>query len=294
MFVVAGASGRTGITVAETLLAQGKKVRVLLRDPLKADAWRRRGAEVAFASFEDGPALARAIDGATGFYALLPEIVVAPDFHPHRRRMAEGIAEAVKTSSVSHVVFLSAGPAVLPDGNGPCKDLYFAESALRTTGRPMTIIRASYFQENILAALPAAENGGIYPNFFPSAEVAFPTVATRDVGRLAARCLSEPPARIEVIDLVGPMYSPGQCAAKLASALKRELRVVNIPAAAHVEVLTTQGGLSRQFAEALAEMYACFASGRVVPQGDRMVAGTTTLDEILPTLIAARPGNKSP
>jgi uncharacterized protein YbjT (DUF2867 family) len=286
MFIVAGASGRTGRVVAETLIAQGRKVRVLVRNPLEADAWRGRGAEVAFASLEDGPALTRAIDGATGFYALLPETFAAQDFHAHRRRMAEGIAAAVKACRVSHVVFLSAGPAVLPDGNGPCKDLNFAESALRMTGSAVTVIRASYFQENILAALPAAERDGLYPSFFPSAEIAFPTVATRDVGRLAARCFSEPPAKIEVIDLIGPLYSTRQFATKLGSALKRELRVVDIPAAAHVEVLTTQAGLPRQFAEALAEMYACFATGRVFPQGDRMVPGTTTLDEILPALLA--------
>jgi uncharacterized protein YbjT (DUF2867 family) len=286
MFVVAGASGKTGKVAAETLLAQGTKVRVLVRDPGQADVWRRRGAEVASAAFEDGPALARALEGATGFYVLLPENLSAQDFHAHRRGMAETIARAVQAARVPHVVFLSAAAAVLPDGNGPAKDLHFAENALRDTGVTVTVIRASYFQENILSALAPAEHQGIYPSFFSSTEIAFPTVATRDVGRLAGRCFLEPPARSEVIDLVGPMYSVRQLATKLGTALGRELRVVDIPAAAHVEVLTTQAGLPRQVAEALAEMFACLASGRVAPRGDRMVPATTTLDEILPALLA--------
>src|SRR6266545_258187 len=294
MFVVAGASGKTGRVVAETLLLQGKKVRVLVRDALGADAWRERGAEVTFAALEDGPALARAIEGATGFYALLPETFAGEDFHPHRRRMADAIAGAVKAGRVSHVVFLSAAAAVLPDGNGPAKDLHFAENALRATDTTVSVIRASYFQENILAALPAARHEGIYPSFFPSADLAFPTVATRDVGKLAARCFSEPPAQSEVIDLVGPMYSVRQLAAKLGAALGRELRVVDVPVSAHVEVLTVQAGLPKQMAEAVAEMFACLASGRVVARGDRMVPGTTTLDEILPALLAARPSTGIP
>src|SRR6266540_2108295 len=248
MFVVAGASSKTGRVVAETLLLQGKKVRVLVRDALGADAWRERGAEVTFAALEDGPALARAIEGATGFYALLPETFAGEDFHPHRRRMADAIAGAVKAGRVSHVVFL----------------------------------------------LPAARHEGIYPSFFPSADLAFPTVATRDVGKLAARCFSEPPAQSEVIDLVGPMYSVRQLAAKLGAALGRELRVVDVPVSAHVEVLTVQAGLPKQMAEAVAEMFACLASGRVVARGDRMVPGTTTLDEILPALLAARPSTGIP
>jgi len=286
MFVVAGASGKTGSVVAKTLLEQGRKVRVLVRDPRKAEAWRNRGAESAIASFEDGPALARALEGATGLYALLPETLAEEDFHAHRRRMAETIAGAVKACRIPHVVFLSAAAAVLPDGNGPAKDLHFAEDALRATGSTATVIRASYFQENILGALPAAERDGLYPSFFPSAEIAFPTVAARDVGRLAARCFLEPPTQSEVIDIVGPMYSTRQLATKLGAALKRDLRVVDVPAAAHVEVLTTQAGLPRPFAEAVAELFACLASGRVMPRGDRMVSGTTTLDEILPALLA--------
>ena len=34
---------------------------------------------------------------------------------------------------------------------------------LRATGNTVTVIRASYFQENILGALPAAEHDGLYP-----------------------------------------------------------------------------------------------------------------------------------
>ena len=44
MYVVAGVSGHTGKVAAETLLAQGKSVRVLVRDPAKGEPWRARRA----------------------------------------------------------------------------------------------------------------------------------------------------------------------------------------------------------------------------------------------------------
>jgi uncharacterized protein YbjT (DUF2867 family) len=280
MFAVAGASGRTGRVVAESLLAQGRKVRVIVRDAARGEAFKTRGAEVAVASLDDAPNLARALEGAAGVYTLLPEDLEAPDFHGHRRRMADAMAAAVRVSQVPHVVFLSAPPAMLPDGNGPAKDLHYAEQALRDAVPGTVILRASYFQENVLAAAGPAKQEGIYPNFLPSADFAFPTVATRDIGGLAARLLSGPAPRGEIIDLAGPAYSVREMAERLGQALGRRLQVVDIPAAAHVEAFM-KAGLPRPFAEALAEMFACFASGRVVPQGARLERGTTTLEEVL-------------
>ena len=72
MFVVLGASGNTGKVVAETLLRQKKKVRVVLHDAAKAKAWDEAGADVAIADVDEGAALQRAFSGAEGVYVLLP------------------------------------------------------------------------------------------------------------------------------------------------------------------------------------------------------------------------------
>jgi uncharacterized protein YbjT (DUF2867 family) len=281
MFVISGASGRTGRVVAETLLEQGKKVRVVARTSAKAGALAARGAEVAVASLDDARALRRALEGATGFYAILPDDPSLQDFHGARRRMVDAMTTAVRASGVPYVVFLSQPAAMLPDGNGPAQDLHYAENAFRTAAPKVSVIRASYFQENVLDAAYPARQEGIYPNFLPSADFAFPTVATRDIGALAARLLVDPPVRSEVIDLVGPTYSARDMAERLGKAIGKSVHVVDIPPAAHVEALTMKAGLPRPFAEALAEMFACLATGRVRPQGDRVVSGTTTLEQVL-------------
>jgi uncharacterized protein YbjT (DUF2867 family) len=194
--------------------------------------------------------------------------------------MVDAMAAAVRQSGVSHVVLISALAAALPDGNGPARVLHYAEHALRAAAPVVTTIRATYFQDNVLDAVAPARHQGIYASFFrPGAAV--PTVATRDVSRLASRLLVDPPATHAIVDLIGPIYSASDIAQRLGDALGRSVRVVDVPPAEHVRVLTEQAGLPASFAADLAELFACFASGRVTPQGQRLERGTTTLDEVL-------------
>src|SRR5262245_33801445 len=102
MFVIAGATGKTGRAAAEALLAEGKAVRVVARDGMKAARLHAQGAEVAVADLGDEAGLARALEGAVGAYLLLPD--GPPD--ADRRRTADAMAAAVRRAGVDHVVFL--------------------------------------------------------------------------------------------------------------------------------------------------------------------------------------------
>jgi uncharacterized protein YbjT (DUF2867 family) len=283
MFVIAGATGRTGGEVGRALLAQEKKVRVVVRNPEKGDAWRKSGGEVAVASLHDVGALERALVGAEGFYAVLPDDLTVEDFHGHRRRMADAITAAVKASRVPHVVLASTSAAHFSDGNGPAEDLHYLEHALRSTDATVTVVRASQYQDNVLSALPAARHEGIYPSFLP-AEMVSPMVATRDVGRLAATVLAHPPARSEIVDLIGPSYSSRQLAAALGRAVGKTLQVIELPPAAHAQTLM-KFGASRSAAEALAEMFARVASGPIPLHGDRVERGATEIADVIATAI---------
>jgi uncharacterized protein YbjT (DUF2867 family) len=284
-YVVAGVTGHVGSVVASELLAQGGKVKAIVRDGKRGAIWRERGAEIAAGSLADQGFLSKTLVGAAGFFALLPPDNTAADFYGAQRRTADAIAAAVTDSAVPHVVMLSSVGADLADGNGPIKGLHYLEQALRAAGRKLTAIRAGYFQENIASVIPAALRTGVFPNFMPSADTAVPMIATRDIGRLAARLLTSPPTASETIDLIGPVYSARQLSEKLGAALGRSLHVVDIPASGHLAALT-QAGLPRSVAEAYAELYAALGSGRITPKGDRTVTGTTTIDEALPDLVA--------
>ena len=139
-------------------------------------------------------------------------------------------------------LLLSAIAACLPSGNGPAKDLHELENALAETRTVLTTLRACWMQENVGAALKPASAAGIYPNLMFSADAAFPTIASRDVGTFIADVITDQP-RSETIDLLGPAYSVRQMSQVLGKALGKPLRIVDIPAPAHVPTLM-QAGLS--------------------------------------------------
>jgi uncharacterized protein YbjT (DUF2867 family) len=285
MYVVAGVTGHVGSVVAGELLGKGKPVRVLVRSSDKGASWSKRGAEVATGSLDDPKFLAEALKGASGFFTLLPPNFQAADFFAAQKKTADSIASAVKTSGVRHVVMLSSIGANLPSGTGPIRGLHYLENALRATGTILSAVRAGSFQENVGMALGPAKQMGIYPNFAPSADFPTPQIATKDIGLLAARLLLDAPSKSETIDLAGPPYSPRQVAEKLGSALGKTLQVVDIPPSGVVDTLM-KAGMSKVIAELFAEMYGSFGKGLVVPAGDRLVNGTTTLDETIKHMLS--------
>jgi uncharacterized protein YbjT (DUF2867 family) len=285
MFVIAGVTGHVGSVVAEKLLAKGQKIKVLVRDAGKGAAWSKKGAEVAVGALDDQAFLTGALRGATGLFTLLPPNYQATDFFASQKKTADSIAGAVKASGVPHVVMLSSIGADQPEGTGPIKGLHYLENALRASGTKLTAIRAGSFQENVGLSLAPAKAKGIYPSFGP-ADYPLPMIATKDIGALAAESLLAPAAKSEIVDLVGPKYSNRQVAEKLGAALGKTLQVVEIPQPGWVDALK-QGGIPQSLAELFAEMYGAFAAGKLVPKGDRLVQGSTGIDEVVPRVVGA-------
>jgi uncharacterized protein YbjT (DUF2867 family) len=279
-YVVAGATGRVGSVVAHELLSRGVSVTVIVRSEQARTEWRNRGASVAVGSLDDETFLTTVFAGTDAGFVLLPENVDPANFHGARRQMADAIAGAVSASGIPHVVMLSAVAAVLPDGNGPAKDLHYLENRLASTTARCTILRSAYFQDNVGGMVGPARHAGIYPNFMPSDEFAFPMIATTDVGRFAADALLAPRARSETVLLAGPSYTPQEVAIRLGGALGKPVHVVGIPPEQQVGALVG-AGLPEQLAEAVVEMMAAFGKGLIRPTGDRTLMGMTTIDETI-------------
>ena len=286
MFVVAGVTGHVGSVVARALLAQKQPVRVLVRSADKGKAWLSEGAEVAVAALDDSAALGAALRGARGFFTLLPPDFTASDLFAAQRKTADAIAAAVKASGVPHVVMLSSLGADLAEGTGPIKGLHYLETVLRATGARLSALRAGSFQENVGNSLAAARNAGIYPNFGLPHDYAMPYIATRDIGELAARCLVQPAAGSEVVDLIGPAYSLQQIVEKLGAALGKKIAIVDVPPEARVDAMQ-KAGIPSAMARGLDEMYTAAGQGKLAPHGDRLEHGKREIDEVIRTLTAS-------
>jgi uncharacterized protein YbjT (DUF2867 family) len=284
MFVMLGASGNTGKVVAQALLTQQKKVRVVLRDAAKGQAWKEAGADVSIADVEDGAALERAFRGAEGAYVLLPPNFSSSQVRVDNNRRASAIAAAVEAAGVPHVVMLSSVGAQQADGTGPVLGLRDAEATFTRAHAAVTFVRAAYFMENWGRALYAVPQG-VLPTFL-LADKAIPMVATRDIGTAVARLLAEGGRGKRVIDLAGPReYSPRDVAAALARIVGKPIAVQQAPEEAMAPALMG-AGMNAEWARLFQELTHGLNAGIVVWEGGHPLwRGETDLQTVLSTLI---------
>jgi uncharacterized protein YbjT (DUF2867 family) len=285
MYVVAGVSGNTGKVVAETLLAQKKPVRALVRDEAKGAEWKKRGAEVVAAELDDAVGLGRGLAGATGAYLLLPSQYGSTGSRTDNARRTRAIVQAIESSGVAHVVFLSAVGAQHANGTGPVAPLHDAEVAFSRVNGAVTSVRAAYFMENWGTSLYALSKGAL-PTFL-DARRAIPMVATADVGLIAAKALLEGGKGHSVIELAGPReYTPEDVAAALSRITGTPVVAQQGPEDAMVPVLMG-AGLNRHWAELYQELTHALNDGHMAWEGGRAraVRGTTEIDAVLSKLV---------
>jgi uncharacterized protein YbjT (DUF2867 family) len=281
---VLGASGNTGKIVAETLLGQKKKVRVVLHDPARGEAWAEAGADVAIADVGEAASLERAFSGAEGVYVLLPQNFSSSHVRADNNRRTNTIAAAVEAAGVPHVVLLSSLGAQKSEGTGPVLGLHDAETILSRVKAAVTVVRAAYFMENWGRSLYAVEQG-VLPTFLV-ADKAIPHVATRDIGTAAARLLVEGASGKRVIELAGPReYSPRDVAAAVERIVGRPIDVQQAPEDAMAPALIG-AGMNAEWARLFQELtHGLNANIAVWEGGHPFWRGETDLDTVLSTLL---------
>jgi uncharacterized protein YbjT (DUF2867 family) len=292
MYVVAGVTGHTGSVAAETLLAAGKEVTVIVRSPEKGEPWREKGAQVAVASLDDISKMTEILSSAEGAYLLTPPNFELTNYMENRRRLIEATAKAVGESGVSHVVFMSSAGGQLPSGTGLILVNHMGEEALKPVAKNLTILRPGSFAENWEPVLSAARANGILPTFH-SPQHKLTMISTDDVGRFAAEALLDPPRGRRILDLAGPQeYSPEDVAQMLGSLLGREVRVVNLPLSAAVATFM-KAGFSADAAKLFEEMYVAANSGKLVfeKSGTEFKRGKITPREVFEKLLAKKSSN---
>jgi len=287
MFAILGATGNTGSAVVETLLSKKQPVRIIVRSADKGAAWKAKGADVAVASLDDGSALTKAFEGATGVYLMVPPNYGATAWLSDQQMRMDRAAEAVKKSGVSHVVFLSSIGGQLPTGTGPIRAVHYGEGKLAGAVKHITILRPSYFMENWAPVIGAAKSQGVLPTFIaPQAKI--PTTSTRDIGRIGAEQLLAGGQGRKIVELAGPEeYSPDQAAEALGTILGKKVTAQHAPLSAVVPTFKSFG-FSDEAAKLFEEMYAGFAKGAIgYERPAAVIRGQVTLNEVLSELVKA-------
>ncbi|MEL6117758.1 NmrA family NAD(P)-binding protein [Photobacterium sp. SP02] len=289
LYVVTGATGRTGSAVAKTLLDAGKRVRVVVRDEPAGDVWTTLGAEVAVADFSDGFALCRAFSGADGVYIVSPPQYSSADLFSQARAMAHTIAAAAKEAKLAKIVALSSIGAEQAEGTGWIAMNRMLETSFIDTGLPVTFLRAAYFMENWRPLVKMAVLQRQLPSFLSPLNQKFPMIATEDIGRIAAEALCENWLGVRVIDLEGPdRYSPNDVAEYVSLKFGKAIQPVSIPESDWVQSIAGQG-FSAAAIDGFIEMTQGLNSGHITFQdrsGIERRLGTVKLDAMIDALAA--------
>jgi uncharacterized protein YbjT (DUF2867 family) len=148
--LVIGGTGMLGKPVTEMLKADGFAVRLLARDPVKARRLLGEGYEIIQGDVEDPDALKTALTGVDGVHISLKGGPTAEDFDRIDHQATHNIARTAQEMNVRRVTILSAYAVSAEKADTPESRAKFkGEQALKSSGVPYTIFRASWFMESL-------------------------------------------------------------------------------------------------------------------------------------------------
>lgn len=228
MFFVAGITGQVGGATARHLLARGRKVRALVRDPGKAARWAQQGVEVRAGDLNDPAAVAAALEGVEGaFLMMLPTMTPQPGF-PEAWATIASYTEALRQAPPPRLVALSSFGSQQTSGLGNITSTHMLEEALEGVPFPTAFVRPGSFIENYSYALQQAEATGAFDSFLSPTSRPVPMTATDDIGREVARLLAEGWEGKRIVEL-GSRLSPNDLAQALGGVLGRPVEVRATP-----------------------------------------------------------------
>ena len=207
--LVTGATGRVGRHVVDQLVQRGAAVRILTRDPAKADF--PAGVEVAQGDLLDQDALRSAFAGIQTLFLL--NAVTGDEF-----TQALITLNVAREAGVDRIVYLSVFEADQAVNVPHFAVKHGAERMLEAMGFSATILRPTYFIDNEVMVRNVIVQHGIYPMPIGSKGVAM--VDARDIAEVAALELirrDAAPGKLpfESINLVGPDTLTGEQIARI-------------------------------------------------------------------------------
>ncbi len=219
---VTGAAGKLGRLVIERLIERGYTGKIVAgtRDPARLAGL--AGVEVRKADFSDPAGLTAALAGVDRL------LIISTDAIGEIRIKLQGNAvAAAKAAGVKRIVYTSL-PHPEPGSIIPmATDHYATEQAIKATGIDYTLLRNSWYMENLLGSLPAALGSGKW--FSASGEGLISHVTREDTAKAAAGALIADDAGSRVFTITGPeALTNRQIAAIASDVLGRPIEVVDV------------------------------------------------------------------
>jgi uncharacterized protein YbjT (DUF2867 family) len=200
--LVAGATGQQGGAVAQSLLRRGFTVRGLSRDPSKRPQGLDERIHWIQGNLQDAGSLETALRGADGFYIVTTPFAGGyerpPDIEGEVRAGTIALESAKKAQTPLVVLSTVMGlrkqtkPTGIPHLDSKMK----IEQRARELSLPITIVRPSFFMENLLqpGMVETFRRGTVSIPVKPSTKLTM--VSVRDIGEIVARAFEQPDRRV--------------------------------------------------------------------------------------------------
>ena len=186
MFAITGITGRIGGMVARELLATGRGVRAVVRDPGKGAQLAPLGYQVALADLGDAIALQKAFTGVEAVFVLLPPNFDPSPGYPETRHLVSALRKALSRCDAERVLVLSTVGAQATQ-DSLLSQLALLEQELGGLPMPTTFLRPAWFMDNVAWDVELARTSGLMPSFLQPLDRPLPMVAALDVGRAGSR-----------------------------------------------------------------------------------------------------------
>ena len=206
MILIVGASGRLGNVVVQHLLAQGKSIRVMTRNPLGLAHLQQQGVEIVSGDLRDRASLVSGCQGVEQVLAAAHALDGKGDNNPQTvdDMGNRHLIDAAKAAGVKHFIFVSVQGASPDSPLEFFRIKYRTEEYLQASGLSFTILRPGAYMElwSQLIGQPIREQGST--TIFGHGNNAINFVSVQDVARFVSIALDDPRARNAVIEVGGP------------------------------------------------------------------------------------------
>ncbi len=249
MILVTGSTGNVGSQLIPALRGAGQEVRALVHDESKAQPLREAGVEVVVGDMERPDTLGKAVAGADHIYLITTN-------GPTAAAQARNLIEAAQGAGRPHIVRQT--------GFGTSKSriiqqLEEIERLLEGSGLPFTLVKPTFFMQNLMmAAQTVASDGMVY---MPFKEGRLGMVDVRDVVDVAFAVLTSAGHEGKSYILTGPAsISLHDVADGLTKALGKQVTYVDVPPEAAREAIVGMG-MPEWVADGLIELMEGFSEG---------------------------------
>lgn len=258
-----GRHGRTGTTVVDALLAEGRDVRVLTRvDDDRAAALRNRGATTVIGDLHSRSSLIAAVDGVHAVYFTYP---IATGVISAAANLASVLAEPA-APPLPHLVVMSMAVSSHGSPSRLAQAQAVAEEVFIWAGLNPTILRvAGLFHENVLILHGTSiRQSALITNSFGAGNA--PWIAGRDAAELAvAELLKTRPAAAAIsYPPAAEVLSHADIARIISEETGRDIRYQSITQQdwqAHLEVEATTAVVGSPINTAMAQHISIIGAG---------------------------------